>query len=434
MARSSFYVALAALCARGAALDLVRAPAGSSTRGAVAAWHATRKNEISAKLGAEAVAALEAPTPVRTLGALAGANALNIFLATQTPQLGGLWWVAAAATVGAWCSLAQFALLHDVVHGGADDVRRPVGERRAFRETVLKFGSQPSVFGYWLYLALGHLNHHAATGDFTARELFASAEVGFEDGDLFFASHRQESPGGADDDPNIISIARTFYRNLWRNDGSDGAALGNAAAYAASMALERSALCFNDKVVALTGSNRIFFPNKPDAFHDACADYARFAAAVQFAVLALAHFDPAALAYLLVAETCWQLPPWPAAALFVSNHGVHDDETGVGGADPGRPTYSVYGDDWFDALCFAANYHTEHHDFPKVPLWRLGELKRLAGPDFYPPSPSWSDVLDAAFRTKVTYAKWRRPDRAAPASRAAPALAPALFSPEPPWA
>jgi hypothetical protein len=158
------------------ALNVVRAPPKTQTMGAVAAWHATRKNEITRRLGRDAVAELEAPTPARTLSCLLAVNAANVYLASATPALGGLWWFVVAATVGAWCSLAQFALLHDVVHGGADVGGAP-GERRRFRERVLKFGSQPSVFGYWLYLALGHLNHHAATGDFTAKQLFASSEL-----------------------------------------------------------------------------------------------------------------------------------------------------------------------------------------------------------------------------------------------------------------
>ena len=93
----------------------------------------------------------------------------------------------------------------------------------------------------------------------------------------------------------------------------------------------------------------------------------------------------------------------------MSNHGVHpDDGGGVGGGAPDRPTHSVYGSRWFDALCWNANYHVEHHDFPAVPLWRLPELRALAGPAFYPDSPPWHAVLDAAFKRPVTYARWER--------------------------
>jgi len=383
----------------------VRVAATQSTKpGAVAAWHAQRRNAIAKRLGPDAVAALEAPTPVKTLTALVGANALQIVLASQVPQLGGAWWFACASTLGAWLSLVQFACLHDVVHGGADFVDEPALARKERRERVLRFGSQPSVFGYWLYLALGHLNHHASTGDATPRELFDSSRADFEDGDLFFALHRQEAPGGAAADP-VISIARTSFRNLWGDDVA-----WNALCYAASSVSERAALCANDKVVALSGSNAFFFPNKPDEFHATCASYARFAALWQLGVVALAGGDLHALGYLLVAETAWQLPPWPAAALFVSNHGVDAETRGVGGAAEGRPTHSVYGPAWFDALCFHANYHAEHHDFPKVPLWRLPELRRRAGPDFYPESPPWREVLRGAFATPISYPRWERFD------------------------
>ena len=102
------------------------------------------------------------------------------------------------------------------------------------------------------------------------------------------------------------------------------------------------------------------------------------------------------------------MPPLPTAALFVSNHGVDDEGYGVGGVARDRPTHSVYGSTWFDVLCLAANYHCEHHDFPKVPLWNLPELKRLAGAEFYPASPSWRAVLRGAFSSKITYPRWER--------------------------
>ena len=68
----------------------------------------------------------------------------------------------------------------------------------------------------------------------------------------------------------------------------------------------------------------------------------------------------------------------------------------------------MYGGPWFDVLCVGANYHCEHHDFPKVPLWKLPELKRLAGAKFYPASPSWRAVLRGAFSSKITYPRWER--------------------------
>ena len=75
--------------------------------GAVAAWHATRKNRIAGELGAETIERLEAPTPIRTLSALTAANVLQVALATATPALGGAWWLAAAATAGAYRGRAE---------------------------------------------------------------------------------------------------------------------------------------------------------------------------------------------------------------------------------------------------------------------------------------------------------------------------------------
>ena len=109
-------------------------------------------------------------------------------------------------------------------------------------------------------------------------------------------------------------------------------------------------------ICALLGSNAFFFPNKPQAFHDLWADYARYSALCQFIIFALSGFDGRSLLFLLVAETIWWVPPLPTAALFVSNHGVDDEGYGVGGAARDRPTHSVYGSTWFDVLCVAANY------------------------------------------------------------------------------
>ena len=61
----------------------------------------------------------------------------------------------------------------------------------------------------------------------------------------------------------------------------------NAAIFGLSMSFERAALVFGGAVVpALTGRN-FFFPNKPQAFHDLCADYARYSALCQLTIFAL---------------------------------------------------------------------------------------------------------------------------------------------------
>ena len=75
------------------AIRIADRPTTDSRGGAVAAWHAERKNAITRKLGADVVARLEAPTPGRTLGCLVAADTLLIGLATYTPHLDGLWWL-----------------------------------------------------------------------------------------------------------------------------------------------------------------------------------------------------------------------------------------------------------------------------------------------------------------------------------------------------
>ena len=130
--------------------------------------------------------------------------------------------------------------------------------------------------------------------------------------------------------------------------------------------------------MALAGRNA-FFPRKPDAFHATAADHARASAALQLA-LVLAAGGPGALLWLYLAEVGWQLPLHPASAMFVSNHPSLEAKEGVGGC---QPTSSIYwGGPAYDWLCCFSNYHTEHHDFPDVPAFRLRAL-RDAAPEFY---------------------------------------------------
>ncbi len=159
----------------------------------------------------------------------------------------------------------------------------------------------------------------------------------------------------------------------------------NALVYSFSMSFERAALVVNDKFVALTGRNA-FFPHKPADFHATCAAYARVSAALQLSLLAVA--GPGALLWLYLAELGWQLPVHPASAMFVSNHpSLHAPGRptspgvahGVGGC---QPTSSIYLGGWYDWLVCFSNFHTEHHDFPDVPAFRLREL-RDAAPAFY---------------------------------------------------
>jgi sphingolipid 4-desaturase/C4-monooxygenase len=74
----------------------------------------------------------------------------------------------------------------------------------------------------------------------------------------------------------------------------------------------------------------------------------------------------------------------PVAGHFIAEHYVFE---------PGFETYSYYGSlNW---ICWNVGYHNEHHDFPRIPGWRLPEVTRIA-PEFYkhlPQHKSWCYVM-----------------------------------------
>jgi len=168
-----------------------------------------------------------------------------------------------------------------------------------------------------------------------------------------------------------MSISKSGF-NLWRV----GRPIRNALAFSVSFLFERVMLVVNDLVVALTGRN-YFFPNKPQSFHDECAVYCRCAVAVRAALWALAGWK--SLLFLYLSETLWSIPPHPACAMFVTNHGSGTDQL------TGKcvPSSSTYAGKWYSFFTLGTNYHCEHHDFPTIPLHKLGKLRNIA-PDFYP--------------------------------------------------
>jgi len=257
----------------------------------------------------------------------------------------------------------------------------------------------PSAFGYYLYLHFGHLTHHKSFGDpskASLAQLFNSQNVNFEDGDALFVAHRMKLKGKVGPTFPLPQPLRRLTRRMeitmsigkagldrWK----PGRYIRNGCVFISSLLFERVLLVVNDAVVATTGRN-YFFPNKPRrGFHDACANYCRWAVGVRLVLCGLAKsWKP--LFFLYLAETLWSVPPHPACAMFITNHGSDEGErggnSGSGGSSGGGcvPSSSVYAGRWYSLFTLGTNYHVEHHDFPTIPLHKVGQLRKIA-PEFY---------------------------------------------------
>jgi fatty acid desaturase len=290
---------------------------------------------------------------------------------------------------GSMFSLWTLQILHDCLHGSLLNKQRQkfvcnTIKRKTLQNAILFWGSIPSAFGYYLYLKYGHLTHHKSLGDPTSaslQTLFNSTQKEFEDGDVLFVAHRMKLKGEVG--PRftimgrevILSISKAGFNN-WVEDQP----IRNAVVFATSFMYERFMLMINDVVVAIAGRN-YFFPNKPKEFHTECARYCRCAVIVRGLLWKLAGWK--SLLFLYLSETLWSIPPHPACAMFVTNHGsttMDNSESGDGGDC--IPSSSTYAGRWYSLFTLGTNYHCEHHDFPTIPLHRLGELRKIA-PEFY---------------------------------------------------
>jgi len=389
-----------------------------------AAWHRSRREAI---LAAHPEVADFVGRERWTLPALAAVNVAQVGACVACAHLPDFELVPAAIFLGGTLSLWQFALLHDIKHGTAE-LPRGVNP-----DQVLFAGSLPALFGYYLYLRYGHLTHHKSFGSKPIRDLFDSEQAAFEDGDALFVAHRQSMTGdaphervgfaGTEDVGGLgLSISRTIYSWLWL-DGAGASSseaarrlvpAWNAAVFAFSMTFERAALVFGGAVVPAVVGRNFFFPNKPEPFHTTCTSYARASLLLALGVWAAA--GPGALAWLFWAEVGWQLPFHPASAMFVSNHpsldaadGASADAASTAGVNGCQPTASIYLGDAYDWLCCFSNYHTEHHDFPDVPAFRLRAL-RDAAPEFYSDDclkgarDGWWETMRRTFAQREFYA------------------------------
>jgi fatty acid desaturase len=289
--------------------------------------------------------------------------------------------VALSVFPGSILSLWQLQILHDVLHGSffEKSASRLGGiQKKSLQNVTLFVGSMPSVFGYYLYLKFGHLTHHRNVGNSESaslKTLFDSHSTDFEDGDVLFVAHRMNLTGEVGPTFHLfgknvtMSVSKSGF-NAWKR----GNYVWNAFMFASSFLLERLLLVINDAVVALTGKN-FFFPNKPQPFHQDCTRYARVATLLRIALWKFAGWK--SLLFLYLSETLWSIPPHPACAMFVTNHG-----SSIGTNGECIPTSSTYAGKWYSILTLGTNFHVEHHDFPTIPLNKLGKLRNIA-PEFY---------------------------------------------------
>lgn len=339
--------------------------ANNKTLSPAAQWHQNRRQEMLSKYKSE-ILPLErdSSSNILAISLLALSNASLLGLSLLSGQLSIPNVILLSIFPGSMFSLWTLQILHDCLHGSLFPKKNSYNlllgikvKRKTLQNALLFWGSMPSAFGYYLYLKYGHLTHHKSLGDAESaslKTLFDSDRKEFEDGDVLFVAHRMKLKGEVGprfqlgNNEIVMSISKSGF-GLWR----EGKPLRNAVVFASSFLYERLMLMINDVVVAITGRN-YFFPNKPKEFHDECALYCRCAVAIRALVWKLAGWK--SLLFLYLSETLWSIPPHPACAMFVTNHGSTVDEKG--GCTPSSSTYAGR---WYSLFTLGTNYHVEHH-------------------------------------------------------------------------
>lgn len=119
---------------------------------------------------------------------------------------------------------------------------------------------------------------------------------------------------------------------------------------------------------------------------------------------ALVYFFGINVLFFVVSSALMGMGFHPMAGHFISEHYVFQ---------PGYETYSYYG--ILNKVAWNVGYHNEHHDFPRVPGWKLPQVKAMA-PEYYdnlPVCKSWVGVLwNFIMDPKITlYSRMTRKDR-----------------------
>lgn len=359
----------------------------SSQQLTVSQWHSHRRQQMLEKYGDEIRPLLKKSK--LTLPLLAIANGGLLSLSVLCRYLSWMSVVGMAASVGSILSLWQLQLLHEVLHANRHS------------KLMLFVGSFPNVFGYYLYLQRGHLSHHKNVGTVNVNQVFTAGDDTLPDGDVLFVSHRMQVPGAMGPRVRLHNKERLLsISNMGLQTWRKGQPYWNMMMFACSFLYERVLLVFNEVVVALSGRN-YFFPNqKQSSFHRDCAQYARWGLLLRGLLYTVAGWK--ALVFLFLSETLWSIPPHPASAMFVTNHPSSMSNNN----DTCQPTRSTYAGRWYSILTLGTNYHTEHHDFPTMPLESLGRLRQIA-PEYYAnnnKSSFWSIWKQAFGRPDNVYA------------------------------